>query len=65
MRYEAWATCDGQEIEFASAETVVAHRANGLIGGDWKLLHSVDADSWDDAMRRHHQLMEWEPYKPF
>lgn len=29
------------------------------------LLRTINGKDWDDCMRQHHELMGWEPYKPF
>ena len=31
---------------------------------DYVLLHRIEAADWNDAMRQHHELMGWVPYKP-
>jgi hypothetical protein len=28
------------------------------------LIWTIEATSWEDAMRRYHELQGWEPYKP-
>jgi len=36
-----------------------------LIGEGAKLIRRIDGDDWTACMYKHHELMGWEPYKPF
>jgi len=36
-----------------------------LIGDNAVLIRTIEGDDWEDCMRQHYELMEWEPYKPF
>ena len=29
------------------------------------LLRTIECDTWEECMIKHHVLMGWEPYKPF
>jgi hypothetical protein len=29
------------------------------------LLRTIEGENWNDCMRKHHDIMGWEPYKPF
>lgn len=35
-----------------------------LLGPHAKLLRTIEANSWNEAMTKHHELMGWEPYVP-
>lgn len=30
-----------------------------------KLIREIEGKDWEDCMRKHHDLMGWESYKPF
>ena len=32
---------------------------------DAVLLRTIEGEDWNDCMRQHHELMGWEPYKPW
>ena len=36
-----------------------------LLEKDAVLLRTIEGEDWNDCMRRHHELMGWEPYKPW
>ena len=36
-----------------------------LLEGNIKLLRTIEGKDWEDCMKKHHELMGWEPYKPF
>lgn len=36
-----------------------------LVGKDAVLIRTIEGIDWNDCMRQHHELMGWEPYKPF
>ena len=29
------------------------------------LIRTIEGVDWNDCMKQHHELMGWEPYKPF
>ena len=60
--FEAWEQ-DGQ-IMFSTPENILDHKKKGLVSNDAKLLHRIEADSYDEAQILYHQKMGWEPYKP-
>lgn len=35
-----------------------------LIEPDAICVGTIEADSWDEAMTKYHELMDWEPYVP-
>ena len=61
-KYEAWSD-DGQ-VSFADPEAIKKEIESGALGKTAKLLHVVEADTWEEAMAVHHIKMGWEPYKP-
>lgn len=36
-----------------------------LLEKDAVLLRTIEGKDWNDCMRQHHELMGWEPYKPW
>ena len=65
MTYELWQSQD----ENVASQAFVAVDQNYLkhpeiSDGQHQLIWSVDADSYNDAMTRYHEFMDWEPYKP-
>lgn len=36
-----------------------------LLEKDAVLLRAIEGEDWNDCMRQHHELMGWEPYKPW
>ena len=58
---------DGTEVVTYEllAETHVRGPANlpGQLGA--KVIAVIEASSYEDAKRRQHELLGWEPYKPF
>lgn len=36
-----------------------------LLGENPKLIRTIEGEDWTDCMIKHHELMGWEPYKPF
>jgi hypothetical protein len=35
-----------------------------LIGENAIFLRAIESESWEDCMKKHHEIMGWEPYKP-
>lgn len=35
------------------------------LGTNPVFVRAIEGEDWDDCMRQHHELMGWEPYKPF
>jgi hypothetical protein len=65
--YEAWAEIkDGvwSNLAFATTETIQEHKTRGLLASDSRLLHRVEADTWEEACAVHHLKMGWKPYDP-
>lgn len=62
MIYEVWE--DTEAITCAPVEKIREEKATGLIAPDAKLLHTIEASTWNEAMIQYHELMGWEPYKP-
>ena len=62
MIFEAWGV-DG-DTTFSTPENILDLRERGLLPSNAKLLHRIEANSYDEAQFLHHQKMGWEPYKP-
>ena len=59
MRYEIWQN-DTSSTLFQENHP----QRNLLIEPGAQCVGTVEADSWDEAMTKYHQFMEWEPYVP-
>ncbi|MCV2885506.1 hypothetical protein OE749_12450 [Aestuariibacter sp. AA17] len=62
ITYEAWQDDNG--VTFADQEGIKQFKDKGLFFGKAKLLHTIVADTPEEAMAAHHIKMGWEPYKP-
>lgn len=60
-------TVNVYECEDGSITAVTPDNPNleQLIGPGVKLLRTIVEPDWESCMVIHHQLMGWEPYKPF
>ena len=61
--YEAWERADKTEVTMSTLEGVAEQRRKGLMKGKWHVLHRIEAENWDEAMKKHHELMGFESYK--
>lgn len=59
--YEVWAS--KTRLSVMPKTSVHEHRRKGLLKG-MKPVYSINAPSWEDAMRAHHQIQGWAPYVP-
>ena len=62
--YEAWEDESGCSVAFGPLESIEAQRSHGLLSEDAKLLHRVEAHTWEEAPTEHHARTGWGPYKP-
>lgn len=62
--YEAWQDADGCGTTFAPTESIKREFENGTISKNAKLLHTVEADTWEQAMSLHYEKMGWSSYIP-
>jgi hypothetical protein len=63
LLHEVWAHPDGRSIGLSLA----AARADELrakVDPDHRLVHSILASSWLEAMTLYHAWQGWEPYRP-
>ncbi len=60
--FEAWE--DESGVTFSTQENINDQKEKGLLSGSAKLLHQIEANSYEEAMLLHHQKMGWESYKP-
>jgi hypothetical protein len=45
-------------------KNVVDFKYKNLISNDARLLHQIEASTYEEAMEQHHIKMKWEPYIP-
>ena len=62
--YEAWEDEEGCSITFCTVEGIKDQRVKGLLSEKAKLLHRVEAETWEEAMSAHNIKMGWSPYVP-
>lgn len=62
--YEAWEYEEGCAIAFGEAEAIKDEISQGVIPRDAKLLHQVEAATYEDAMVLHYIKMGWDKYTP-
>jgi hypothetical protein len=48
-----------------SSITAVARGETEMLEEDAKLVRTIEGKDWNDCMRQHHEIMGWEPYKPW
>lgn len=62
--YEAWDDPDNGCVSFGTVESITDQIKKGLISSSAFFMHRVEANTWEEAMKKHHQIMGFEPYKP-
>jgi hypothetical protein len=61
MKYELWQSDSESSYSFFAS----GDKANAdMLPIDARLIWTVEADSWEEACRRQHEFLGWEPYKP-
>ena len=60
MTVEVWEDEDGITV-FTEGDP----QKDWLLGENPKLIRTIEGEDWTDCMIKHHELMGWEPYKPF
>ena len=60
--FEAWEDENG--ITFTTRENFVDFKYKNLISNDARLLHQIEASTYEEAIVQHHIKMKWEPYIP-
>ena len=45
--------------------TAVVEGDTEMLEDDAVLIRRIEGPDWNDCMTKHHELMGWEPYKPF
>jgi hypothetical protein len=53
------------ESEEEGSITVIVQGCKEGLSSDSVLLRTIEGDDWNDCMTKHHELMGFEPYKPF
>ena len=60
MRVQVW-----NDDQSTSAFTEGDPNKDIILGDNPVLIRTIEGTDWEDCMRQHHELMGWEPYKPF
>ena len=58
--YELWQSEDGEYDFFLQTNA----KARQLLPPNARLLCMIEALSWEEAQRKKHEFLGWEPYKP-
>jgi hypothetical protein len=45
--------------------TAVLQGDTEMLEEDAVIIRSIEGSDWNDCMRKHHEFMGWEPYKPW
>lgn len=45
--------------------TAIAKGQTDMLEDDAVLVRTIVGEDWNDCMRQHHEIMGWEPYKPW
>lgn len=61
MNYSVW--IEELQNEVDEITVIEGIEPTEQVGKNAKILRIIEADSWDEAMKQHHELMGWEPYK--
>jgi hypothetical protein len=69
MKYEIWECLDenGERIEsmMSTQFNVIAMKNGGMMDeGFWTRKCTIEAETYDDAATKYHEVMEFEPYVP-
>lgn len=69
--YECWSVPeelmqadDARSICFSTRKNALSMKAKGQMEPNAIPIYSIRADSWDEAMKAHHEVQKWEPYRP-
>lgn len=63
-QYEAWSDETDRSITVATPDGIQELRSKGLLSEGAKLLHRIEADTYEEAMAVHNIKMGWNPYVP-
>jgi hypothetical protein len=67
MKYELWQHEEAGEVvgyTFLPVDELYERRLQLLETGS-ELVWTVEADTYNEAMKLYHEHMDWEPYKPW
>jgi hypothetical protein len=62
--YEAWDDEPDGGITLAEVNIIQTNLANGLLSKDARLLHRIEADTFEEAQAVHNIKMGWSPFVP-
>jgi hypothetical protein len=65
--YELWEEVDGNGQLIGYTFCVAGpdgNQARSMLETGARVIWSVEAESYNEAMTKYHQFMKWEPYKP-
>lgn len=62
--FECWQSPSELTLTVTTPEQARKMKAAGTIEADSEPLYSLRG-TWGEVMAAHHEIQEWEPYKPF
>jgi hypothetical protein len=63
VKYELWHSPNGR-TDIYTLLAAGAPRAAALLEPDATVVWTVEAETWDEACRKQHEFLGWDPYKP-
>lgn len=62
--YETWEDESECSLVFGTIESLNEQRSQGLLSERAKLLHRIEARTWEEAMTEYYARMGWNAYNP-
>lgn len=62
QEYEVWK--DESGVTLSTSEGIKEQKQQGLLSDSADHLYTIEADSYEDAMKVHYEKMGWGEYKP-
>jgi len=63
MEYELWQSREGN-VEVHTLLPSGTRLSPPLLEPDARVIWKFEAENWEDARRKQHEFLGWEPYKP-
>lgn len=63
MKYEVWRSESEDGVSF-NCFPENSLNARKILEPGAKLIHVIEAKTWNEAMTKYHEVMCWEPYVP-
>jgi len=63
MIYECWQSPSELTLTVTTPDQARQMKASGTLEPDAEPIYSLRG-TWEEAMAAHHEIQDWEPYKP-